>query len=227
MALKHITVNALGDACPIPVVKTLKALEELAGAGEVETLVDNKVAVENLSRMAASHGLETLVEQAGPKEWRVVTVCLGAVEGGALPKTIDCEVPVPPEVAPVAEASPAPVAASAGAVRNVVVQVSSDTMGEGDEVLGKKLMQGFIFSLTQLDELPQTMLFYNGGARLTCTGSPVLDDLRGLAEAGVEVLTCGTCLDHYGITDALGVGEVTNMYVIVQKLTGASVVVRP
>lgn len=88
-------------------------------------------------------------------------------------------------------------------------------------------MVSFVYSLTQLDELPATIVLYNGGAHLSCEGSPALDDLRGLAESGVEVLTCGTCLDHYGIADTLAVGEVTNMYVIAQRLTGASLVVRP
>ncbi len=71
------------------------------------------------------------------------------------------------------------------------------------------------------------MLFYNSGARVTCEGSASLEDLKNLADAGVEILTCGTCLDHYGITDKLAVGDVTNMYVIADKLTGATNVVRP
>ena len=100
-------------------------------------------------------------------------------------------------------------------------------MGTGDDVLGKKLLKGFIFSLTQLPRLPKTILLYNGGAHLSCEGSDSLEDLKNLADAGVEILTCGTCLDFYGITDKLAVGEVTNMYVITEKLTGASVVVRP
>ena len=96
-----------------------------------------------------------------------------------------------------------------------------------DDELGHKLMKAFIFAVTQQEELPATMLFYNGGAKLTVEGSPVLDDLKGLAEQGVEILTCGTCLDHYGIKDQLAVGEVTNMYVIVEKMEQAVRVVRP
>ena len=113
------------------------------------------------------------------------------------------------------------------AKKNVTVQISAETMGTGDDLLGKKLMKAFIFSLTQLEELPQTILFYNGGAHLTCEGSDSLEDLKNLADAGVEILTCGTCTDFYGITDKLAVGEVTNMYVIAERLSGASVVVRP
>ena len=104
---------------------------------------------------------------------------------------------------------------------------ADDCMGRGDDELGHKLMKAFIFALTQQEELPATMLFYNGGAKLTVEGSPVLDDLKGLAEQGVEILTCGTCLDHFGIKDQLAVGEVTNMYVIVEKMEQAVRVVRP
>lgn len=207
MAENKLVIDARGDACPIPVVKTLKALGALAGPGEVETIVDNKIAVENLTRMAASKGCSSVNEQTGEKEWHVVTTATEAVEVAAgEPEAATCSVPAP---------------------KNVVVQISASTMGTGDDVLGAKLMKAFAFSLTQLDELPATILLYNGGAHLSCEGSPVLDDLRNLAAAGVEVLTCGTCLDFYGIADTLAVGEVTNMYVIASKLAGASVVVRP
>ena len=100
-------------------------------------------------------------------------------------------------------------------------------MGRGSDDLGRTLMKGFIYAVSQLETLPKTILFYNGGAKLTVEGSPVLDDLKGLAEQGVEILTCGTCLDHYGIKDQLAVGEVTNMYVIVEKMEQAVRVVRP
>ena len=71
------------------------------------------------------------------------------------------------------------------------------------------------------------MLFYNGGARLTVEGSDSLEDLRALEERGVEILTCGTCLNYYGLTEKLAVGSVTNMYTIAEKLAGAGKVVRP
>lgn len=71
------------------------------------------------------------------------------------------------------------------------------------------------------------MLFYNGGAALTCEGSPMLGDLRALEAEGVEILTCGTCLNFYGLTERLAVGGVTNMYVIAEKLLHAGNVVKP
>ncbi|PWM32336.1 MAG: sulfurtransferase-like selenium metabolism protein YedF [Coriobacteriia bacterium] len=203
----NVQVNALGDACPIPVVKTIKALAALGGAGTIETLVDNEVAVENLKRLASEKGCGVSVEKAAEKEWHVtfdvpegLSVDAGEADGA------QCLVP---------------------AKKNLVIQVSSDAMGAGSDELGRNLMKAFIYAVTQQDELPATMLFYNGGAHLTCEGSPALDDLKALAEQGVEILTCGTCLNHYGMADKLAVGEVTNMYVICQKLEQASNIVRP
>ncbi len=100
-------------------------------------------------------------------------------------------------------------------------------MGEGDEKLGKTLMKGFIYALSQQDVLPSTILFYNGGAALSCEGSPALEDLKSLEAQGVEILTCGTCLDFYSLKDKLQVGDVTNMYVIVEKMVGAHLIVKP
>ena len=203
----NVQVNALGDACPIPVVKTIKALAALGGAGTIETLVDNEVAVENLKRLASEKGCGVSVEKAAEKEWHVtfdVPEWLSVDAGEA--DDAQCLVP---------------------AKKNLVIQVSSDAMGAGSDELGRNLMKAFIYAVTQQDELPATMLFYNGGAHLTCEGSPALDDLKALAEQGVEILTCGTCLNHYGIADKLAVGEVTNMYVICQKLEQASNIVRP
>ena len=79
----------------------------------------------------------------------------------------------------------------------------------------------------QLETLPDTILFYNGGAKLTCEGSDSIEDLKKLEAAGVQILTCGTCLNYYGLTEKLKVGGVTNMYVIAQTMAEADLVVRP
>ena len=110
---------------------------------------------------------------------------------------------------------------------NTVVVVSSDRMGSGNDELGKVLIKGFIFAVTQLDTLPKTMLFYNGGATLTTEDSDSLEDLKSLEAQGVEILTCGTCLNFYGLPEKLQVGEVTNMYVIAEKMTQADLIVKP
>ena len=201
-----IEVNAMGEACPIPVVKTLHALQELNGAGTVQTLVDNEIAVQNLTRLAESKGCTIETEKRSEKEFCVTITTTGAV-AAAENEEISCTVPA--------------------AKKKTVVVVSADHMGEGSEELGRILIKGFLFALTQQEHLPSTVLFYNGGAHLTCEGSDSLEDLKNLADAGVEILTCGTCTDFYGITDKLAVGEVTNMYVIVEKMDQAVRVVRP
>ncbi len=202
-----IEVNAMGDACPIPVVKTLNAMKKLNGAGTVQTLVDNKTAVENLTRLAESKGCAIETEQLSEKEYRV-TITVG--EDAKLPDSADgiCTVP-----------SDRP--------DNTVVVVSADHMGEGDEALGKVLLKGFLFALTQQETLPKTILFYNSGAFVTCEGSASLEDLKKLEEQGVEILTCGTCLNHYGLTEKLRVGSITNMYVIVEKQMLSTRIIRP
>ena len=105
--------------------------------------------------------------------------------------------------------------------------MASDRMGEGNDELGKVLAKSFIFAVTQLEELPKTMLFYNGGATLTCEGSDCLEDLKSLEAQGVEIQTCGTCLDYYGLKEKLAVGSVTNMYSIVETMAGAAKILRP
>lgn len=98
-----------------------------------------------------------------------------------------------------------------------VVVIKSEFMGDGDNELGKVLIKGFIYALSQQDELPQTMLFYNGGAKITSEGSESIEDLKALEEKGVKIFTCGTCLNYYGLTEKLCVGEATNMYEITKK----------
>lgn len=198
------TIDAKGQACPMPVVRAKKALAEM-GEGQLEVLVDNKTAMHNLENLGKSLKIATQSEERGEAEFAVTFTKDAAAAGEA--EDCSCGELVP-----------------AG---DKVVVLSDDCMGAGDDELGATLMKAFVFALTQQDELPATILAYNGGVKLTVEGSPVLDDLKKLAEAGVEILSCGTCLNHYGISDKLAVGEVTNMYVIVEKQLNARVVVRP
>ena len=199
-----ITVNAMGDNCPIPVIKTKKAMAALTGPETIEVLVDNEIAVQNVTKMASSSGGKVTSEKFGDAEY-IVTI---EMEG-----------------APAADGAEAVCATDAR--DNTVVVVSSDRMGSGNDELGKVLIKGFIFAVTQLDTLPKTMLFYNGGATLTTEGSDSLEDLKSLEAQGVEIMTCGTCLDYYGLKDKLAVGTVTNMYSIVETMAKAGRIVRP
>lgn len=199
-----ITVNAMGDNCPIPVVKAKKAMQALTGPETIEVLVDNETAVSNVTKMAKAAGGQVTSEKLGDAEYKVVI----QAEGGAEVEIQECEACTPVS-------------------GNTVVVVASDRMGEGNDELGKVLMKGFIFAVTQLDTQPKTMLFYNGGATLTAEGSDSLNDLKLLEEQGVEIMTCGTCLDYYGLKEKLCVGSVTNMYSIVEAQANAGKIIRP
>jgi selenium metabolism protein YedF len=209
--IKMITVNAMGDACPIPVVKTKNAIRELKAAGQVETLVDNEIAVQNLTKMANQKGYGVKSEKLGENEYRVEMTISEAQLAGA--ETAE----MPEETACIPDARK----------KNTVVVISASYMGIGDDTLGATLMKGFIYALSQQDTLPKTILFYNGGAKLTCEDAPTLEDLKSMEAQGVEIMTCGTCLNHYGLTDKLQVGTVTNMYVIAEKMTQADLIVKP
>lgn len=210
-----ITVNAIGDACPIPVIKTKKAIQALTEAEIIEVLVDNEIAVKNVSKMAATEGGVVSSEQLGEGKYRVIIEMPGEqvqkVDEEQQPGAYNEEM----------------CACSGNSGKNTVVVIASDRMGEGNDELGKVLIKGFIFAVTQLKELPKTMLFYNGGAMLTTEGSDSLEDLKLLEEQGVEILTCGTCLDYYGLKDKLSVGSVTNMYTIVETMNSADKIIRP
>lgn len=211
-----ITVNAMGDICPIPVVKTKKALGELNGPGEIEVLVDNETAVKNVTKMAKSSGAFAESEQLGEKQYRVL-ITVGEAAAEKLKSTHKSD----------AQPQDPPVDAGCRTCVGTVVAIGSDRMGEGSDELGHILMKSFIFALTQLDDLPDKILFYNGGAKITIEGSESLEDLKVLEEQGVEIMTCGTCLDYYGIKDKLSIGSVTNMYSIVEALQSAMNVIRP
>ena len=109
----------------------------------------------------------------------------------------------------------------------MVVVLSANVMGTGDEKLGTSLMKAFVFAVTKQDQLPETIVCYNTGAYLTCEGADTLEDLKLLESEGVTILTCGTCLDFYGLKEKLAVGGVTNMYDIVERMENAAQIIKP
>ena len=181
---KKYTVNAIGDACPIPVVKTKNAIKEMGEAGGiVETLVDNEIAVQNLTKMANQKGYRVSSEKVNDSEFHVTM----EIAGSPAAETEKSE------AANTADAENETVCSPDFRDQNSIVVISSRYMGNGDDTLGGILMKGFIYAISQQDILPRTILFYNGGAFLTCEESASLEDLKTLEAEGVEILTCGTC----------------------------------
>lgn len=106
-----------------------------------------------------------------------------------------------------------------------VLFVNSERIGQGDDVLGAKLMGSFFYSLVRATGKPEKVVFMNSGVRLTCKGSAALDDLKLLAADGVQIFSCGTCLDYYGLKEKLAVGEVGTMNDTVDAMMAAEDVV--
>lgn len=186
-----IKVDARGEACPKPVIMTKKELDKME-EGILITIVDNEIAKDNVSKLANSLGLEYEVDEISDKEFHI-TITKG--EGAANIKE-----------------------STSDDFKDLTIAFASDTMGKGSEELGKILIKSFIYTLTEATPYPSTLLFYNGGINLTCEGSEVLEDLKKLEEEGVEIISCGTCLDFFNKKDKLQVGEISNMYTIYEKL---------
>ena len=208
-------VNAIGDICPIPLVKAKEAIKELNGAGVVEVLVDNEIAVQNLTKMAQQKGYGCASKKVKDQEYRVM-LTVGETDEQTTQKTDSETAKNIEECIPCAPAK-----------KTSLVIISSKTMGSPNEQLGATLLKGFIYALTQQDELPDQILFYNGGAFLTCEGSESLEDLKSLEAQGVEIRRCGTCLNFYGLTEKLQVGDVTNMYDIAERMSKADRIIKP
>ena len=185
------TINALGWQCPKPIIATKKALDNMA-EGEVLTIVDNKIALDNLVDFANSLGYQVSYEEEGGI-YNVTTV-----------KDKDAE-----EQAVKQE-------------ENLVIVVTSDQFGVGSEEFGRALMKTYLYSLPEADKKPNTLIFINSGVFLNCVETGEADTIQALEALGVEILTCGACLNFYGLTEQLAVGSISNMYNIVAKMNNAT-----
>ena len=199
-------IDCRGMACPLPVINTKKAVEELHASDVLTVLVDNEIAVQNLQRFASHKNFPVTSQKRAEKEFAVVITISGEA----------------------AQAEPEEIACTADTrKKGMLVVLSGNTMGTGDAKLGTSLMKAFVFALTKQDHLPDTILCYNTGAYLTCEGADTLEDLKLLESEGVNILTCGTCLDFYGLKEKLAVGSVTNMYDIVERMESAAQIIKP
>ena len=198
-------IDERGNACPIPVVHTKKALESMDGETKLIVLVDNEPAVQNVTRFAEGKNCEVKSEKISDNEFKIEIMAENYT-----PADEEEEIVCAPS-----------------AKDDFIIAVSSNEMGQGEKALGQTLIKAFLFAVTKQDKLPSKILFYNSGAYLTCEDSDSLEDLKTLEKNGVEILACGTCLNHYQMQSKLVVGNVTNMYEIAQKMAGATKVIRP
>ena len=192
------TVDCRNMACPLPVVTVKRELEESEG-GELIVLLDDGAPRENVTRFVRNRGYEVTEDVSA--EGVAITISGGT---GRLGK-----------------GAPVPVADG----RRVLL-VTSDRLGDGPEELGRLLMKNFIITLLESAELPDKMLFVNRGVLLATEGSELLEALEKLGNRGVEILSCGVCLDFFCKRGQLVAGQVTNMFSIVEALMAGSRVIR-
>ncbi len=191
-------LDCRGLPCPQPVINTKNALEGLKAGEKIVILVDNEAAVQNVSRFAEAQGHEFEVAKE-ETFWKII-ITKGEGAGPEVP--ISCGEP---------------------ASYPVCVVFSARGMGSGDPTLSTLLLKAFLRTLTEAQEKPRRIICYNEGVFLTLEDSEVLEDLKDLEQAGVEILVCGTCLDYYRVKDKLAVGQVSNMYDILETMLSSRV----
>ena len=183
-----IEVDARGLNCPMPVINTKKELDKIE-SGLVITTVDNAIAKENILKLANSLNCEAKVIK---EEKDLISIEIKKGENVIIEKSENI------------------------ALEDKCVFISSDKMGEGNEALGKVLIKGFIYALTESKPYPKHIILVNGGVKLSTENEATVENLKLLEEAGVEILSCGTCLDYYRLKEKLQVGSITNMYTILE-----------
>ncbi len=186
-------IDARGLDCPQPVILTKKALEEIEG-GKVTTIVDSEIARENIKKLAANMTCSVDIQKVG-SDFHISIFKERGLEGAKFENIAD--------------------------KNGLIILLSSDTLGSGDKTLGRVLMNAYLKTLVEVCPLPETIILMNSGVNLSVEGSDALKPLRELEARGVEVLSCGTCLDYYNVKDNLAVGQASNMYAIAEKLNDA------
>lgn len=195
-------VDCKGLACPVPVLKTKEALEEIE-SGTIEVIVDNKASRENVKRFAERAGCRVTVEERDG-EYHIIITKGEEIVGEAKSEEKGKE-----------------------EKKEVVVLVASTHVGENEE-LGKILMKGFFNTFLNADPMPSKIILINTAVRFACKGEDeeILGTLKELSKRGVEIICCGTCLDYFNLLDDLEVGVASNAYDVVQALVNADFVIR-
>ena len=186
-------LNACGLACPAPVLMVKDALEQ-AAEPLITVLVDNAGSAENVCRFLSTRGY-AVSETREDDVFRL--------EGSCDPEKMPA--PTPQKTAP----------SNRGESQKMLVLVTSDTLGTGDDVLGSKLMLSYLKTIKEMGPELWQLIFINGGVKLTTSSSPVLKEILAYEESGTIVLACGTCLEHFDLMAEKQVGGTTNMLDIV------------
>jgi selenium metabolism protein YedF len=195
--------------CPKPVLETRKYLLDNPGVGAI-VLVGDEIAQANVTRLATKEGYDVSSETADDH----IRLTLTLQEG------LECQVPAAEAQSPAADTSSTKKSSH-------IVYISSTCMGSGSDELGEVLMRNFIFTLGEVTPLPHKILFVNSGVRLTCSGSQVLEALQKLEQQGVQIFSCGLCLEFFDLKEQLKVGAISNMLETIEAMTEADKIIQP
>lgn len=195
-------IDAIGKACPMPVILAKNAMDQ--GETDITVIVDNEIAVQNLKRLAGDKKYAVCVNEL-EGNFHVSMLRDSSIALKSKEKEESCYIPC-----------------SVG----YTVFVGKDTVGAGDEELGHNLMKMALYTLSQSDNVPECLIFMNSGVKLpTSNIGQIIDSLETLAVKGCQIIVCGTCLDFYGLTADLKVGKISNMYEILSKMQTSSKVI--
>lgn len=192
-------IDAKGKACPMPVIMAKKEIDTGVKFFEIE--VDNKIAVENLKKLANSQGFTTTIEESNGNF--KVNFSNGCEECEEVLAKVEGKKPL----------------------GNWSIFVNKEIIGAGNEELGQSLMKMFLYTISEGEDLPKSILFMNGGVKVPTLNEQAVEHLKVLQDKGVELLVCGACLNFYGLEDKLEVGKISNMYDITNAMKEASKVI--
>ena len=193
--------------CPKPILETQKALKDPA-VTTLEVIVGNKTSKENLKRFSETGGYQyELMEEVGDIYRFILEVkpSEGEAEQAANPAGQEVKL--------------------SGEDLERTYLILSEELGKGEAELGKILMKGFLYTITQTAPLPKKILLLNSAVKQSTINSETVEHLKSMEEQGVEIFSCGTCLNFYNLADDLKVGQIGNMYDVVEGLNKSKNVV--
>ncbi len=198
------TIDTQGKACPIPLIMTKKAITESDKKEPIIILSDNATSFNNICRFLTDHDAIFSTD----KEGEVLKIMINDASGinQDSPAEDYCEIPPSHN-------------------SGYIITVKRNRMGDGAEELGEILLKACINTIPELDKKPEKIIFFNSGIFLCLEDSQVLETLQNLEASGIKLLVCGTCLDYYNAKSKLTVGQISNMYDILDSMTKADKVV--
>jgi selenium metabolism protein YedF len=199
-------VDTKGQLCPVPLIMTKKAMNEISENESLLIIIDNDTSYKNVSRFLEEHKMTVGTKRNGKLYELTVN------KTGHIPESTQAEDYCSTEDTKIS---------------NYVVAIQRNRLGDGAEELGTILIKGFVNTLPETTLKPKTIVFLNSGIYLALKDSPVLESLKKLENMGIEILVCGTCLDYYKKKEEQGVGKISNMYEILERLSHAGNVIYP